>query len=90
MRPKIADMVGRWPCPIGVGRGCRRLAVRLKRFFIFVMHNFLGAGDSGMMGVKVHCDLFLFMVIWTVVAEVTILVGKLETRQIFLVDRCNW
>jgi len=53
----IADITGRWPRPSGLGQArvridlgwteCRRLVVRLKSFFVFVMHSFLGAGDSG-------------------------------------------
>ena len=43
------------------------------------MNSCLGVGDSGMMGVKVLCDLFIFM---AGLAEVRILVGEL--------NRCYW
>ena len=54
------------------------------------MDSFLGPSDPSMMRVEILGDLFLLMTIGTVVAKVTILSGKLETRKVLLVDRHNW
>ena len=70
--------------------GDRSFIVSFKRFFVLGMHSFLGTGDSSMMRIKIPGDLFLFMTVWATFTEVTILRGKLETRQVFFVNRCNW
>ena len=54
--------------------------IRLKCFFVFVVDRFLGPSDPSMMRVEILGDFFLFMAIGTIVAKVTILSGKLETR----------
>ena len=54
--------------------------IRLKCFFVFVVDRFLGPSDPRMMRVEILGNFFLFMAVGTVVAKVTILGGKLETR----------
>ncbi len=44
------------------------------------MDCFLRPSDSSMMGIEILCNFFLFVAVGTVVAKVTILSDKLETR----------
>ena len=54
------------------------------------MDSFLGTSDPSMMGIEVLGDLFLLVTVRTTVTEVTVLGRKLETRQVFFVDGCDW